>query len=87
MADQPANDPNNYKKGADDRAHGTHGRGGEEEKLDTQPPTDPGFDRKLQNSDAASFAENVEGRMGAPGFGQEATGGSSIDQRPDKSKS
>ena len=87
MADQPANDPNNYKKGAADKAHGTHGRGGEEERLDTNPPTEPGFDRKLTNSSPENFEKNVEGRSGAPAFGQEASGGSAIDMRPDKSKS
>jgi hypothetical protein len=85
MADQPANDPNNYTKGAADRAHGTHGRGGEEEVLDTNPPVDPGFDPKRQKPDPAKFAENLEGHMGAPGFGQEQSGGSSVDQRPDRS--
>jgi hypothetical protein len=87
MADQPANDPNNYKKGAADKTHGTHGRGGEEERLDTHPPTEPGFDRKLQNSSPQNFEKNLEGRSAAPGFGQEQTGGSAIDMRPDKSKS
>ena len=87
MADQPANDPQNYKKGADDRAHGTHGRGGEEEKLDTQPAVDPGINPQTKGMSPEKFEEGVEGRMGAPGFGQEATGGSAIDQRPDKKTS
>ena len=88
MADQPANDPNNYKTGADDKAHGTHGRGGEPgERLDTNPPTEPGFDRKLANSSPENFEKNLEGRSAAPGFGQEPSGGSAIDMRPDKSKS
>jgi hypothetical protein len=87
MADQPANDPNNYKKGADDRAHGTHGRGGEEEKLDTQPAVDPGINPQTKGMSPEKFGNLPDGLVGEVGHGSQASGGSVIDKRSEKGKS
>ena len=60
-----ANDPNKYRESAADKAHGTHGRGRAEEKRIDDAAVEPGVDRVL----------------GAPGWGSESAGGSSIDKR------
>ena len=53
---------------ADARAHGTHGRGGSEERRDDQPAADSG-------TSAGSD------RGGSAGWGSEASGGSVFDKR------
>jgi len=63
-----ANDPNKYRESAADRAHGTHGRGRTEERRVDEPVVEPG----------------VNDGLGAPGWGSEAAGGSSIDKRRPK---
>ena len=87
MADQPANDPNNYKKGADDRAHGTHGRGGEEEKLDTQLTVESGMSAQTQGMSPEKLANVPDGLVGEVGHGSQRSGGSVIDQRSEKGRS
>ena len=62
------NDPNKYRESAADRAHGTHGRGRAEESRVDDAVVDPGVERGL----------------GEPGWGSEASGGSSIDKRSPK---
>jgi|1185.fasta_scaffold531716_1 hypothetical protein len=56
---------------ADAKAHGAHGRGRGTERTDTQPPSQP---------DSTSGSD----RGGSAGWGNEASGGSVIDQRPEK---
>jgi hypothetical protein len=87
MADQPANDPNNYKKGADDRAHGTHGRGGEEEKLDTNPTVESGMSQQTKGMSPEKLANVPDGLVGEVGHGSQASGGSVVDQRSEKGRS
>jgi len=53
---------------ADARAHGTHGRGGGEERRDDRPAPEP---------DASADSD----RGGSGGWGSEASGGSTFDKR------
>ena len=64
-ADDRSNDPERYKDSAANHAHGTHGRGRTEESRVDDAPVVPGVNENL----------------GAPGWGSEAAGGSSIDKR------
>ena len=63
-----ANDPKKYRESATEKAHGTHGRGRTEEERVDDAPVEPG----------------VNDGLGAPGWGSEAAGGSSIDKRSPK---
>ena len=75
---------------AGDRAHGTHGKGGDEETLIDEQAVDTGDDKQLRTAGGGgnkapepnAFRENSEGRMGGPGWGSEGAGGSSVDRRP-----
>ena len=75
---------------ADAHAHGAHGKGGSEELLVDPQAVDTGDDPQLRTAggggdqapDPNKFRENSEGRMGGPGWGSEAAGGSSVDRRP-----
>jgi hypothetical protein len=72
-----AEDSERYKQGADDKAHGTHGRGvGGREKDLGEAEVEPGV----------SKSSNPPCTMGDPGWGSEASGGSTIDRRPPENK-
>lgn len=85
------NDPEHYRDGLAERAHGTHGKGFmDERRRDDEQAVDSGDDAQLRTAggggdqapDPQKFRENSEGRMGGPGWGNEAAGGSSVDRRP-----
>ena len=90
---QGVNDPNHYQQDAQQKAHGTHGKGFSDEQLVDEQAVDTGDDRQLRTAggggdkapDPNKFRENSAGRMGGPGWGNEAAGGSSVDRRPDDS--
>ena len=71
-------------------AHGTHGKGGSDEQLNDPQAVDTSDDKQLRTAGGGgnqppepnAFRENSEGRMGGPGWGSEAAGGSSVDRRP-----
>ena len=75
---------------AESRAHGTHGKGDDRERLLDEQAVDTGDDPQLRNAGGGgnrapepnAFRENSEGRMGGPGWGSEGAGGSSVDRRP-----
>jgi hypothetical protein len=71
-AAEGADDPSavSAEDSADRRAHGTHGRGGSEEKRDDHPAPEP---------DRSSGSD----RGGSAGWGSAASGGSVIDKRPE----
>ena len=87
------NDPEHYKMSAASKAHGTHGRGGTEEGLLDEQAVDTGDDAQLRRAGGGGdqppsptkMRDNSAGRMGGPGWGSEAAGGSSVDRRPDDS--
>lgn len=86
------NDPRHYETSAASKAHGAHGRGGNEEELLDEQATDTGDDQQLRRTGArdeppspARMRDNSEGRMGGAGWGSEAAGGSVVDRRPDDS--
>jgi hypothetical protein len=56
---------------ADQRAHGTHGRGRGEERLNDAPPIDPTI-------------SDVGDARGSGSWGSEGSGGSVVDKRSDK---
>jgi endonuclease III len=72
------------------KAHGTHGKGDAREELHDEVAVDTGDNPQSRRGgagpneapDPAKFAKNSEGRMGGPGWGSEAAGGSSVDRRP-----
>lgn len=72
------------------KAHGTHGKGDTREVLEDTVAVDSGDDRQARQGgagpdeapDPAQFAKNATGRMGGPGWGSEAVGGSAVDRRP-----
>lgn len=66
--DQPIDQPDPYKDNPDLRAHGTHGRGRDQEKLNEDTPTLP---------DGAEGSD----RGGSASWGSEGSGGSTIDKR------
>jgi len=70
-------DSERYKTGADDRAHGTHGRGvgGREKDID-EAPVEPSL----------SKSSSEPGALGHTAYGNEASGGSVIDRRPPENK-
>ena len=77
-------------QGADDRAHGAHGKGFMDEKLNDEQATDTGDDAQLRRAggggdqapDPQKFRENAAGHMGGAGWGSEQVGGSVVDRRP-----
>jgi hypothetical protein len=80
--------------GAAAHAHGTHGKGDSRESLNDEVAVDTGDDPQSRHGgagpdeapDPTKFAKNSVGRMGGPGWGSEAAGGSAVDRRPnDKS--
>ena len=84
------NDPEHYRQDASQKAHGTHGKGFSDEQLVDEQAVDTGDDKQLRTAGGGgnkapepnAFRENSEGRMGGPGWGNEAAGGSSVDRRP-----
>lgn len=88
------NDPEHYRTSAASRAHGTHGRGGDEELLADEQATDTGDNPQLRRAggggdqapDPNKFRENSPGNMGGAGWGSESVGGSVVDRRPDDSR-
>lgn len=75
--------------GASKFAHGTHGRGDSREVMNDEKAVDSG-DRQASRRggsgpdeapDPKQFAEQLEGRMGGAGWGNESAGGSSVDRR------
>jgi hypothetical protein len=89
------NDPEHYRMSAASRAHGTHGKGGTEELLVDEQATDTGDNPQLRRAGGGgdqppepnAFRENSPGNMGGPGWGNEQAGGSTVDRRPDDSRS
>ena len=77
-------------QGADNRAHGAHGKGSMDEKLNDEQATDTGDDAQLRTAggggdqapDPQKFRDNAAGRMGGAGWGSEQVGGSVVDRRP-----
>ena len=86
-------DSQKSRQSAADRAHGTHGRGDAEERLVDEQAVDTGDDPQLRRAGGGGdqppsptkMRDNAEGRMGGPGWGSEAAGGSSVDRRRDDS--
>jgi hypothetical protein len=84
------NDPQHYKDGHAERAHGTHGKGFMDEQLVDEQAVDTGDDPQLRTAggggdqapDPNKMRENSAGRMGGPGWGNEQAGGSAVDRRP-----
>lgn len=72
----PMNDPEHFREGAADRAHGTHGKGDSRESLHDSPNAG-GPDGSHDTSIRGHGAEG-----GADGWGDEASGGSTFDRRP-----
>ena len=71
---QPANDPEHYKQGAADRAHGTHGKGdAREERVDDVV------------SEPATRKADV-GMLSDANWGDAGAGGSTIDKLPQKNR-
>jgi len=78
MANDPQhdlNDPEHSRLGADDRAHGTHGKGGSEERLD---------DEKAPRAERSERSLEQDELRGSEGWGNESAGGSRIDRTPEK---
>jgi len=77
MTDKP-----HAETGADDRAHGTHGKGdSREQRVDPATP-EPGKDRK----GALTSLEAATSELSDAGWGSAAAGDSSVDKRPPKKK-
>lgn len=83
------NDPEHYKMSAASKAHGAHGKGGNEELLSDEQATDTGDDAQLRRAgprneapDPDKFRENAAGHTGGSGWGSEQVGGSVVDRRP-----
>ena len=83
--------PEHYKVSPESRAHGTHGKGfSDEGRADDEVAVDTGDDRQARLGgagphdapDPTKFEQNATGRMGGPGWGSEAAGGSAVDRRP-----
>ena len=89
------NDPEHSRMSAASKAHGTHGKGRNEELLVDEQATDTGDNPQLRRAggggnqapDPNKFRENSAGNMGGAGWGSEAAGGSVVDRRPDDSRS
>ncbi len=85
------NDPRHSRLSAEERAHGSHGKGFMDEKrTDDEQATDTGDDAQLRRAggggdqapDPQRFRENAAGHMGGAGSGSEQVGGSVVDRRP-----
>lgn len=84
------NDREHYRDGQAERAHGTHGKGFMDEQLVDEQATDTGDDPQFRTAggggdqppDPQRMKDNSAGRMGGPGWGSEAVGGSTVDRRP-----
>ena len=64
--------------GAADKAHGAHGKGRAEERLQSEAPTEPG-------SAGPSKTGEQHGEISDAGWGSEASGGSVVDKRSPES--
>jgi hypothetical protein len=71
------NDPEHSRLSADQRAHGAHGRGRNEEQRIDDETVHPGTSERDRDS---------EPTRGADGWGAEGAGGSVIDTRPEKGR-
>ena len=83
------NNPDHANMSAASRAHGTHGKGKDEELLTDPQATDTGDDAQLRRAggrneapDPQKFRDNAAGHMGGPGWESEQVGGSTVDRRP-----
>ncbi|HUQ81365.1 MAG TPA: hypothetical protein VM076_09520 [Gemmatimonadaceae bacterium] len=72
MADERQTDHDS----ADQKAHGTHGKGMGNEQREDEADVQPDMSRGTE----------AEGGRGSAGFGSQASGGSVIDRRPPKNK-
>jgi hypothetical protein len=87
------NDPQHSRMSAASKGHGAHGRGRNEESLVDEQAVDTGDDPQLRRAGGGGdqppsptkMRDNSEGRMGGPGWGSEAAGGSAVDRRRDDS--
>lgn len=85
-----ASDAERSTMSAGSRAHGTHGKGRNDELLVDEQATDTGDDPQLRRAggggdqapDPQRFRDNAAGRMGGAGWGSEQVGGSTVDRRP-----
>ena len=73
-SDQPANDPEHYKQGAADRAHGTHGTGDAREQRVDDVVSEP-----------ATRKADV-GMVSDAAWGDAGSGSSTIDKLPQKNR-
>ena len=75
-------------------AHGTHGRGDSREVMNDEKAVDSGDREQSRHGgagpddapDPATFAKQLDGRMGGAGWGSESVGGSAVDRRHDEHK-
>jgi hypothetical protein len=84
MADTPR--PDHVDRGADHRAHGTHGKGDSREEYLDDRKVEPGNARAAQAGEAnpQKLADTLTGELGDAGWGSAAAGDSSIDTRSPK---
>ncbi len=88
MADQMKD---HVDRGADSKAHGTHGKGDSREQFLDDRRVEPGNQRAAQAGEGGAnpekLAQQLTGELGDAGWGSAAAGDSSIDTRsPKKSK-
>ena len=89
------NDPQTSHDSAERKAHGTHGRGDNEEQRTDEQATDTGDNPQLRTAGGGgdqppspdAFRKQSTGNMGGSGWGSESVGGSVVDRRPDDSRS
>lgn len=75
-------DKRHDEMGADDKAHGTHGKGDSREQRVDEATPDTGKDRP----GAYKSLESATSELSDAGWGNAASGGSSVDKRPPENR-
>jgi hypothetical protein len=82
-----ANDPNHYKQSAQDRAHGTHGKGDARETLQSDALVEAGNAGDPESAvNSRAYREGQTGNLSDAARGNAPSGGSVIDRRPPERK-